>query len=104
MISCAVFLQLIVKVGKMVNLKQLSLRFNRGMKTRPKPAKMGLSSVLSDAHGGASDLLLPVPEHEREFAKLHVTEIEEQNDYFDYFRYVMEIRNLQTPCNWREAV
>ena len=29
----------------MVNFGQLSLRFNRGMKTRPETAKMGLSGV-----------------------------------------------------------
>ena len=40
---------------------------------------------------------LPVPENEREFAKQDVNESEEQNDYFDYFKYVMEILNLQTP-------
>ena len=41
-----VFLQLIVKVGEVVHIRQLSLRFNRGMKTRPETAKMGLSGVL----------------------------------------------------------
>ena len=34
------------------------------------------------------------------FAKMHVTENEEQNDYS---RYVKEIQNLQTPCHWRGA-
>ena len=34
------------------------------------------------------------------FAKPHVTENEEQNDYS---RYVKEIQNLQTPCHWRGA-
>ena len=47
-----------------------------------------------------TDLLLRVPEHERDFAKPHVTENQEQNDYS---RYVKEIQNLQTPCHWRGA-
>ena len=34
------------------------------------------------------------------FAKPHVTENEEQNDYS---RYVKEIQNLQTPCHWKGA-
>ena len=38
---------------------------------------------LPEAHGGATHLLLPVPESEREFGKLHVTEREEHNDYLD---------------------
>ena len=34
------------------------------------------------------------------FAKPHVTENEEQNDYSGYIK---EIQNLQTPCHWRGA-
>ena len=34
------------------------------------------------------------------FAKPHVTENEEENDYT---RYVKEIQNLQMPCHWRGA-
>ena len=33
----------------------------------------------------STDLLLRVPEDERDFEKLHVIQSEEQNDYFYYF-------------------
>ena len=54
---------------------------------------------LPEAHVGETDLLLLGPENEREFAKLHVIESPKQNDYLDYFRYAIEIRILQKPCD-----
>ena len=51
----------------------------------------------------STGLLQRVTEDERDMAKLHVTENEEQIDCFDYFRFVKEIQNLQMLCNWREA-
>lgn len=54
-------------------------------------------------NGGASDILLAVPEQDMFYAQTHVVKNVEQNVFQDYFRYVMNTCGLQRPGNWREG-
>lgn len=59
---------------------------------------------IPELRGGSPNLLLPVPEQERVYAKTQVIDPEEENYYHDYFIYIMETCQLQGPENWQQAL
>lgn len=59
---------------------------------------------LPEAHGGAPNLSLQVPEQQMNYASLHLVEELEDNDYQVYFNYVMENSQMQSPANWQDAL
>lgn len=59
---------------------------------------------LAESNGGVSNLLLPVPENEMAYARLHIVDSTVQNNYQDYFNYVMSACQLKSPDNWREGL
>ena len=44
---------------------------------------------LAASNGGVSNLLLPVLENEMAYARLHIVDTTVENNYQDYFNYVM---------------
>ena len=59
---------------------------------------------LPELSGGATNLLLPVPEQEEVYAQMHLIEEEEENVHDEYFQYVMQTCELQQPRHWQEAL
>ena len=59
---------------------------------------------LPELHGGASNLLLTVQNCEMEYARSHVVENDEENEYQEYFHYLIQNCNLKKPENWKEAL
>ena len=59
---------------------------------------------LPEAHGGAPNLSLQVPEQQMNYASLHLVEELEDNDYQEYFNYVMENFQMLSPANWQDAL
>ena len=59
---------------------------------------------LPEAHGGAPNLSLQVPEQQMNYASLHLVEELEDNDYQEYFNYAMENFQMQSPANWQDAL
>ena len=59
---------------------------------------------LPEAHGGTPNLALQVPEEQMNYASLHLVEEHEDNDYHQYFNYVMENSQTQSPANWQDAL
>ena len=51
-----------------------------------------------------SGLIVNVPEDELAYANEHLIEREDEREYQDYFKYVMDTLNLQEPGDWREAL
>ena len=60
--------------------------------------------VLPEKHGGINNLMFVVPGNELKYAKSHLIEREQENEYQEYFQYVVNSLNLQKPNHWREAV
>eukprot|EP00794_Sanderia_malayensis_P011647 gene11647-12845_t len=58
---------------------------------------------LPDINGGPENLIMPVAEQEYLYAKNHVIRPEENNEYQQYFEYVVEMCNLRKPDDWRDA-
>ena len=58
---------------------------------------------LPDMHGGRENLILPVPEEEYLYAKNHVISPDENNEYQQYFEYVVQACNLRKQDDWRGA-
>ena len=56
------------------------------------------------AHGGISRLILCVLEDELAYANEHLIERENESEYQDHLKYVMDTLNLQEPGDWREAL
>lgn len=59
---------------------------------------------LAESSGGVPNLLLPVPDHEMENARLHTVDTVEQNNFQEYFDYVMSTCELNTPKNFMECL
>ena len=59
---------------------------------------------LPEAHGGISGLIVNVTEDELAYASEHLIQREYENEYCDYFKYVMSTLNLHEPRHWREAL
>ena len=59
---------------------------------------------LPEAYGGTSNLSLRVPEQQINYARLHLVEEHEDNDYQEYFNYVMVNSQVQYPANWQDAL
>ena len=59
---------------------------------------------LPELHDGASNLLLTVEEHEMEYIRSHLVDNVEENEYQEYFHYVIENCNLNMAKNWKEAL
>ena len=64
--------------------------------------------LFSRIHGLDHDLcvrsIVNVPEDELAYANEHLIEREDESEYQDYFKYVMDTLNLQEPGDWREAL
>ena len=58
---------------------------------------------LPSTYGGLPNLLLPIPEHQTDYASHHLVEREEENYYQEYFKYVKENIQREFPSNWQEA-
>ena len=59
---------------------------------------------LPEAHGGEPNLSLKVPEEQMNYASLHLVEEHEDNDYQQYFKYVVGNSLMQSPANWQDAL
>jgi hypothetical protein len=59
---------------------------------------------LPESHGGISGLIVNVTEDELAYASEHLIQREYENEYCDYFKYVMSTLNLHEPRHWREAL
>lgn len=59
---------------------------------------------LPEAYGGTPNLSLRVPEQQINYARLHLVEEHEDNDYQEYFNYVMVNSQVQYPANWQDAL
>jgi hypothetical protein len=59
---------------------------------------------LPEAHGGEPNLSLQVPEEQMNYASLHLVEEHEENDYQQYFNYVVGNSLMQSPANWQDAL
>ncbi len=59
---------------------------------------------LPENHGGTPHLKVIVPLNEFEYAKNHLVDEDEDNNFQEYFKYVVETLALPTPRNWREAL
>ena len=59
---------------------------------------------LPELHGGVNNLLLPVPDNEKNFAKQHIVANDEPNEYYSYFTYVTRICGLEQPTDWKEGL
>lgn len=59
---------------------------------------------LTESHGGMTNLILPVANNEMEYARMQVIEPYQNNDYQEYFQYVMTTCELEKPVNWREGL
>jgi len=57
-----------------------------------------------EMHGFYSDFILPVSEEEIRKAEMEVVASTDDNDYQDYFKYVMKESGLSPPANWREGL
>ena len=60
--------------------------------------------LLPESNGGVPNLLLPVPDQEMEFSRLHVVDTAGPNDHQEYFNYLMATCELKTPEDWRESL
>ena len=59
---------------------------------------------LPEVNGGVSDIILHVPEHDMVYAQTHVVDNAEHNVFQEYFHYVINTCELQTPGNWRDGL
>ena len=59
---------------------------------------------LPEVNGGVSDIILPVPEHDMVYAQTHVEDNADHNVFQEYFHYVINTCELQTPGNWRDGL
>ena len=59
---------------------------------------------LPEIHGGAINLIAHVPDDELQYARVHLVEQAERNDYQEYFQYVTTTCDLQRPRSWREGL
>lgn len=60
---------------------------------------------LAEYHGGVPNLISTVQDNEMQYARSHVMEsANENNDYQDYFHYVIDACALSRPNNWKEAL
>lgn len=59
---------------------------------------------LPEGRGGESGLLLTVPDNKINYVEHHLIERDENNEYFEYFQYVMGSLHLAKPSNWRESL
>lgn len=55
-------------------------------------------------HNGESGLIKEIPENEFNFVRNNLVQTEVQNDYQEYFQYVLENCNISQPSHWREAL
>ena len=59
---------------------------------------------LPELNGGQNNLLIRVPGEDRCYAKNHLIENDEPNNYHQYFSYVMRVEEISRPKNWRESL
>eukprot|EP00794_Sanderia_malayensis_P018332 gene18332-20154_t len=59
---------------------------------------------LPENHDSTPHLKAIVPLTEFEYANNHLVDEDEDNDFQEYFKYVVEKLVLSTPRNWREAL
>ena len=59
---------------------------------------------LPETHWGISGLIVDVANAELAYTSENVIEQDNENEYYDYFCYVMSTLNLHQPGNWREAL
>ena len=60
---------------------------------------------LPEFQGGAVNLALPVPEREISYAQYdHLVENAVEDEYQQYFQYVIETNHVRKPVHWREAL
>ena len=59
---------------------------------------------LSESFGGTPNLMQNVPDQELQYSWENLIIHEEENLYFEYFKYVMNELNLSYPSSWEEAL
>ena len=69
------------------------------------PGQLGAFYYLPEFQGGAVNLALPVPEREISYAQYdHLVENAVEDEYQQYFQYVIETNHVRKPVHWREAL
>lgn len=59
---------------------------------------------MPETHNGESGLIKEIPENEFNYVRNNLVQTEVQNDYQEYFQYVLENCNISQPSHWREAL
>ena len=59
---------------------------------------------LSESFGGTLNLMQNAPDQELQYSWEHLVIHEEENIYFEYFKYAMNELNLSYPSSWEEAL
>ncbi|EDO47548.1 predicted protein [Nematostella vectensis] len=59
---------------------------------------------LPESYGGIDNLLVPVSQHDMSYAYTHLVQQDEDDEYQEYFRYVLHSLNKKKPEHWREAL
>ena len=59
---------------------------------------------LLEGNGGESNLIVPVEEEKKAYARNHLIENETNNEHFDYIEYIMANQGFSNSEHWREAV
>ena len=59
---------------------------------------------LSESFGGTPNLMQNVPGQELQYSCENLIIHEEENVYFEYFKYIMNELNLSYPSSWEEAL
>ena len=58
---------------------------------------------LPEHHGGVGNLLCTVPQLEIDYTAEHILQVNQSDEYQDYFEYVKGALHLYQPRNWQEA-
>lgn len=82
------------------------------MRTLELPLYPKISSKYSGPHfticrliyGSVPNLLLSLPEDQMNYANHRLVEPEEENNYQEYFNYIMENAQREFPSNWKETL
>ena len=59
---------------------------------------------LPERYGGTDNQIVPLSPHDISYAYSHLVQKDEDNDYQEYFQYVIQSLNKKKPEHWREAL
>ena len=99
-------------IARILSVLPENIRDWGGCRPPPPPARTPMIPGQPDAlyylpefQGGAVNLALPVPEREISYAQYdHLVENAVEDEYQQYFQYVIETNHVRKPVHWREAL